>query len=65
MKAMSDPAIVECPAYGVQQERVYDTIVSPPVRQNHSPFPPQPTESSTVESAYPDEEKYVYENIKN
>ena len=67
MKAMSDPAIVKCPVYGVQQEEqdgVYDTIVSP-VKQNHFPFPTQPTESSTVVSVYPDEEKHVYEKIKD
>ena len=67
MKAMSDPAVVECPAYGVQQEEqygVYDTIVSP-VKQNYSSSPLQPTESSTVVSAYPDEEKYVNEKILN
>ena len=65
---MSDPAVVECAAYGIsklraqQEEGGYEAVV-PPVRPSHPPLPPQPTESSAAVYDNPDQDDRVYEQL--
>ena len=68
---MSDPAVVECAAYGVtkiraqqeeEQGKGYENFI-PPLRQNHTPLPPLPTESSTAVYANPGPDERLYEEL--
>ena len=63
---MSDPAVVECAAYGIsnararqeEQDRDYETVV-PAVRQSDH----QPTESSTAVYANLDRDEHVFDEL--